>query len=313
MQVKARRRMSCERRKQRSYWVFLIPFLIGFLVIFAGIYINSIWYSFNKVELQGSKGFSLTFVGLENYKYALFTDANFVQNIRTSVLGMLTNIPMVILYSLFVAVILSQNIKGRAAFRAIFFIPVILATGFMTKADMTNNIAGEQMWSSLGESVQASGTVANGLMDALDLQEYLMNLSFSPALSGYVVSAVTGIFDIVNLSGVQMLIFLAGLQSISPSIYESADIDGATAWESFWLITFPLISPIIMVNVIYTIIDSFTRSDNVIMTQIQEQGFKSNAMGSASAMAWFYFLVVAVCIVIITAIIRGYIYYQQRD
>lgn len=305
--------MSCERRKQRSYWVFLIPFLIGFLVIFAGIYINSIWYSFNKVELQGSKGFSLTFVGLENYKYALFTDANFVQNIRTSVLGMLTNIPMVILYSLFVAVILSQNIKGRAAFRAIFFIPVILATGFMTKADMTNNIAGEQMWSSLGESVQASGTVANGLMDALDLQEYLMNLSFSPALSGYVVSAVTGIFDIVNLSGVQMLIFLAGLQSISPSIYESADIDGATAWESFWLITFPLISPIIMVNVIYTIIDSFTRSDNVIMTQIQEQGFKSNAMGSASAMAWFYFLVVAVCIVIITAIIRGYIYYQQRD
>lgn len=313
MQVKARRRMSCERRKQRSYWVFLIPFLIGFVVIFAGIYINSIWYSFNKVELQGSKGFSLTFVGLENYKYALFTDANFVQNIRTSVLGMLTNIPMVILYSLFVAVILSQNIKGRAAFRAIFFIPVILATGFMTKADMTNNIAGEQMWSSLGESVQASGTVANGLMDALDLQEYLMNLSFSPALSGYVVSAVTGIFDIVNLSGVQMLIFLAGLQSISPSIYESADIDGATAWESFWLITFPLISPIIMVNVIYTIIDSFTRSDNVIMTQIQEQGFKSNAMGSASAMAWFYFLVVAVCIVIITAIIRGYIYYQQRD
>lgn len=305
--------MSCERRKQRSYWVFLIPFLIGFVVIFAGIYINSIWYSFNKVELQGSKGFSLSFVGLDNYKYALFTDPDFVSNIRSSVLGMLTNIPMVVLYSLFVAVILSQNIKGRAAFRAIFFIPVILATGFMTKADMTNNVAGEQMWSTLGESVQASGTVANGLMDALDLQEYLMNLSFSPALSGYVVSAVTGIFDIVNLSGVQMLIFLAGLQSISPSIYESADIDGATAWESFWLITFPLISPIIMVNVIYTIIDSFTRSDNVIMNQIQTQGFKSNAMGSASAMAWFYFLVVAVCIVIITAIIRGYIYYQQRD
>ncbi len=305
--------MSCERRKQRSYWVFLIPFLIGFVVIFAGIYINSIWYSFNKVELQGSKGFSLSFVGLDNYKYALFTDPDFISNIRSSVIGMLTNIPMVVLYSLFVAVILSQNIKGRAAFRAIFFIPVILATGFMTKADMTNNVAGEQMWSTLGESVQASGTVANGLMDALDLQEYLMNLSFSPALSGYVVSAVTGIFDIVNLSGVQMLIFLAGLQSISPSIYESADIDGATAWESFWLITFPLISPIIMVNVIYTIIDSFTRSDNVIMNQIQTQGFKSNAMGSASAMAWFYFLVVAVCIVIITAIIRGYIYYQQRD
>jgi ABC-type sugar transport system permease subunit len=182
----------------------------------------------------------------------------------------------------------------------------------MSKADMTNVVA-NNTWSSLGETAVASGTVANGLFSAMDLQDYLMNLSFSPALSGYVVSAVGGIFDIVNNSGVQMLIFLAGLQSISPSIYEASDIDGASGWETFWLVTFPMISPYILVNVFYTIVDSFTKSDNVIMQIIQEQSFKSNAMGMGAAMAWFYFLIVAICIAIIVAIISSYIYYQQRD
>lgn len=110
-----------------------------------------------------------------------------------------------------------------------------------------------------------------------------------------------------------MVIFLAGIQSISPAIYESASIDGATAWESFWLITFPMISPLIIVNVVYTVIDSFTSSNNIIMRQIQEQTYQSNGMGLASSMAWFYFLVLSVCLIIITLIIRGYVYYQQRD
>jgi ABC-type sugar transport system permease subunit len=311
LQIKARKRVSIEKKKQRGYWLFLIPFLIGFFMLFLGIYLNSIVYSFSTLQMNGSEGFTLTLVGFQNYT-KIWSLTEFQSNLVSSVTEMLLNIPMVILYSLFIAVILSQNIKGRGVFRAIFFIPVILATGFMTKADM-NSALTEQTWTALGDTVQATGTVANGMFDALDLQKYLMNLSFSPALSKYVISAVTGIFDIVNISGVQMLIFLSGLQSISPSIYESADIDGATAWETFWLITFPLISPIILVNVIYTIIDSFTRSDNAMMVLINEQSFKNNGMGLGAAMSWSYFLIVAVCIVIIAAIINGFIYYQQRE
>ena len=279
-----------------------------------GIYVNSLQYSFNNVVLDGAEGFHLEWVGMKNYRYALFTDPEFVTNIQSSILSMLANIPLVILYSLMIAVILNRKMKGRTFFRAIFFIPVILATGFMIKADM-NNMVSDQMWNNMGAAASDGTTaqMANGLFNSSDMEDFLSSFSLSPQVSEYILGAAQNIYDIVNISGVQMVIFLAGLQSISPSIYESASIDGATAWESFWLITFPMISPLIVVNVVYTVIDSFTSSNNVIMLQIQEQTFRSNGMGMASAMAWFYFLVVAVCLILITLLIRGYIYYQQRD
>ena len=147
----------------------------------------------------------------------------------------------------------------------------------------------------------------------MQIKEFISNLSFSPALTKYVVSAVDSIFNIVNVSGVQMMIFLAGLQSISPNIYEASDIDGATGWEKFWLITFPMISPMISVNVIYTIVDILTQPSNVIMQQIQQTSFNSNSMGVASAMAWMYFLVMAVSMGIIYFIISRYVYYQRKE
>ncbi|MDF2540626.1 MAG: hypothetical protein K0S47_344 [Herbinix sp.] len=307
---KIRKGLSYTNRRKLSYAIFLVPFLAGFFLLFLGIYYNSLKFSFNVLEMKGAEGYTLSFAGLDNYKFALFTDPDFVTNIRASVMTMLTNIPLAILYSLMIAVILNSKFKGRTVFRAIYFIPVILATGFMAKADSLSAIFSQQ-WNSMAGTEQAS--VANGLIDSMDLRSFFMNLSFSPQLSGYVIGAVDQIFNIVNISGVQMLIFLAGLQSISPSIYEAADIDGCSAWEKFWLITFPMISPIIVVNVIYTIIDSFTDSENAIMTQIREQSFRSSSMGIASAMAWFYFAVIAVCIIIITLIISRYVYYQQRD
>jgi len=307
-------KLSFNQKKQLSYWVFLIPFLLGFLLIMVEIYFNSLQYSFNNVVLDGAEGFHLEWRGLKNFNYALRKDPDFVVNIQTSIIEMLTNIPLVILYSLMIAVILNREMKGRTFFRAVFFIPVILATGFMAKADM-NNMISDQMWNNMGttSAVGAETEVANGLINATEIQEFLLGLSISTELSDFILNAAQNIYNIVNISGVQMVIFLAGIQSISPAIYESASIDGATAWESFWLITFPMISPLVIVNIVYTVIDSFTSSDNIIMLQIEEQTFKSNGMGLASAMAWFYFLVVAVCLIIITLIVRGYVYYQQRD
>ena len=307
-------KLSFNRKKQFSYWIFLIPFLLGFLLIMFEIYFNSLKYSFHNVVLDGADGFHLEWLGLSNYRYALKKDPDFVVNIQSAILQMLTNIPLVVLYSLMIAVILNREMKGRTFFRAVFFIPVILATGFMTKADM-NNMISDQMWNNMGTAAAsaADSEMANGLFNGAEIQEFLLSLSFSTGVSDFILNAAQNIYNIVNISGVQMVIFLAGIQSISPAIYESASIDGATAWESFWLITFPMISPLVIVNVIYTVIDSFTSSDNIIMLQIEEQTFKSNGMGLASAMAWFYFLVVAICLVVITLIIRGYVYYQQRD
>ncbi|MCL2487935.1 MAG: sugar ABC transporter permease [Oscillospiraceae bacterium] len=312
LQTLSRRRLTGLQKKNLSYWLFLIPFLIGFCLLFFWIYFDSLHFSFSYIKTTAT-GFDQSWNGLANYRYALREDAEFFPMMISSVSGMLLQIPMVILYSLFIAVILSQKMKGRTVFRALFFIPVILATGFMAKADMTN-LVGEGMWNSIGSDFNESASIANGLFTSEDMAELMFQFSFSPMLSRYVIGAVIGIFDIINVSGVQMLVFLAGLQSISPSIYESADIDGATTWESFWLITFPLISPIILVNVVYTVIDSLTRPDNAVMVYIQRMySSGKNSMGNASAMAWLYFVAIALCVGVIVLIIRGYIYYQQKD
>ena len=127
----------------------------------------------------------------------------------------------------------------------------------------------------------------------------------------YIVSIVNNVYNIINYSGVQMLIFLAGLQSISPAIYEACRIDGATGWETFWKVTFPMISPMILVNSVYTIIDAFTRRTGATMSYIW--GAEGPIKSQATAMSWIYFLIVVIILAIITGIISSFIFYQRRD
>ena len=302
---------SYERKKQKAYLVFLTPFLVGFFLLFVGIYIDSLKFSFCDIKMAGEGGYTLKFVGIDNYKFSFLTDPDFVANLQKSISGMLRDVIMGTLFSLMMAVVLNSNMKGRAGFRAIFFVPVILATGFVEKADQYASVFTSQ-WDAMGSS-GTTASVANGLISSAEISDVLMELSFSPELSKFVVSAVDGIFNIVNISGVPILIFLAGLQSISPAIYEASNIDGASKWETFWMITFPMISPMILVNVIYIIVDSLTSSSNVIMEQIQEMSFSSSKMGIASAMAWIYFLITAVLIALFIFVISRYVYYQQKE
>lgn len=307
---KRKRKSSYERRKQNAYMVFMIPFLAGFFLLFLGICINSLKFSFCNIDLQGTDGFKLQFIGLENYKYSFLSDPAFVNNLESAIVAMLRDVVMGTLFSLMIAVVLNSKLKFRAGFRAIFFIPVILTTGFVAKGEEISSVFNSQ-WNTLGSDTVTS--VANGLINSKEISEVLMELSFSPQLSEFVITAVDGIFNIVNISGVPILIFLAGLQSINPAIYEAADIDGASGWESFWLITFPMISPIILVNIVYIIVDSMTSSSNIIMKQIQELSFNANKMGVASAMAWVYFAVSAIIIALFFVVVSRYTYYQQKD
>ena len=140
------------------------------------------------------------------------------------------------------------------------------------------------------------------------------NLGFGEGLVTYIVSAVQSIATIINHSGVQILIFLAALQSISPAIYESCEIDGATAWETFWKITFPMVSPMILVNGVYTIIDNFTTDSNSVM-QVINKTYGSSATGAhvSSAMGWMYFLMVLLVVGLVALVFSAYVFYQRRD
>ena len=196
---------------------------------------------------------------------------------------------------------------GRAAFRAIFFVPVIISTGVMVSIMSTDNAATSEMQGGVDDG---SG---GGIINSLEVEALFKNMAIGGELVGVVVQLVNDIYSIINYSGVQMLIFLAGLQSISESIYEACRIDGATGWETFWKVTFPMISPMILVNAIYTVIDSFTRSSNAAMSYIASIPNRDGGASQRTAYYWIYFLVIIAIIAVVAGVISSYIFYQRKD
>ena len=250
--------------------------------------------------------------GWENYRTALFVNPDFVETLVKGIGDMIMDIPMILIFSLFMAVLLNQKMAGRAVFRAILFIPVILSTGIMESIE-SQNVLGDYMEDASGIEDGSGQSTASEIVSAMDIEQMFQGMAVGQGLVEYVTVAINNIYDIVNRSGVQMLIFLAGLQSISPAIYESVQIDGATSWETFWKITFPMISPMILVNAVYTVIDSFTTNSNVVMVFISKTYQEANGNVLSSAMAWMYFLIVIGIIGIVAALCSVFVFYQRRD
>ena len=309
---KRKRYASLDKRKARAGWFFVLPFVLSFLILYVPIIFESIRLSFYRMRPIIGGGFELEPVGFLNYQEALFVDPDFVRTLTSGLQQLAFDIPAIVIFSLFMAVLLNQKMVGRAAFRAIFFIPVILSTGLMESIDAQNTL-NEYMDSSSGINDGSGESMATDLVSALDVERLFANMKVGTELVTYVTTMINNIYNIVNRSGVQMLIFLAGLQSISAAIYESCQIDGASAWETFWKITFPMISPMILVNGIYTIIDSFTTESNQVMTFIA--GIYNTTDGNviSSAMSWMYFLIVMLVIAIVAGIMSAYVFYQRRD
>ena len=209
------------------------------------------------------------------------------------------------------AVMLNQKMIGRAAFRAIFFVPVILSTGLMAEIDAQNVLQQnmENADDTSGAQVE-SGTTQ--IVSAMEVSALFETMKVGTGLVKTITDLVNNVYGIINRSGVQMLIFLAGLQSVSPSIYEACSIDGATAWETFWKVTFPMISPMILVNTVYTVIDSFTSQSNQVMNFIQNY-YDTDSQVVSSAMAWVYFIIVIAIVAVVSGILSAYIFYQRRD
>ena len=309
--TKKRKVASLDKKKARAGWVFVLPFVIGFLLVYLPIIWNSIFMSFHSLHIVTGGGYTLEFVGLENYSDALFEDPLFVQTLIQGLKELAFDVPAILIFSLFMAVLLNQKMAGRAVFRAIFFIPVILSTGIMESIE-GQNILGTMMEGS--DSIDGSEqSAASEIVSVMDIERLFYSMKVGKELVEYVVKMINEIYDIVNRSGVQMLIFLAGLQSISPAIYEACRIDGCTSWETFWKITFPMISPMILVNAVYTIIDSFTTDSNSVMKYINQVYQGSDGQVLSSAMAWMYFLIVMLILAAVAGIFSAFVFYQKRD
>ena len=310
--VKKKRKIaSLDKRKARAGWLFVLPFLIGLVIIYLPIVFESLKQTFYVYKALGDGVDAKTFVGFENYREVLTgSNATFLQTLFTGLKDMLFDIPAILIFSLFVAVILNQKMVGRAAFRAIFFLPVIVTTGMMASI-MTASHTSSAEAVNLGAQATSAEKLASAMAIEGLLERIFTSLGFGLGLVTYIAQAVTNIADIVNRSGVQILIFLAALQSISPAIYESCQIDGATSWETFWKVTFPMVSPMILVNAVYTIIDSFTVNSNVVMRAIDDTYLKSS--NQSAAMGWMYFLVVLLIVGVVAGAISAFVFYQRRD
>ena len=311
-QAKVKRPPSLSKRKARAGWLFVLPFVIGIVAIYLPIIFDSICYSFFQIINVRGGGYVLEFQGLYYYNQALVVNATFGTTLLSGIKQLLVDTPMILIFSLFIAVVLNQKMLGRAAFRAIFFIPVVLSTGLMETINASDTLSDYMGGGAEGGISDGSGGNASSeIVSAMDIEKLFAGVKIGSGLVEYVANAVNSIYDIVNRSGVQMLIFLAGLQGISPSIYEASNIEGATAWETFWKITFPMISPMILVNAIYTIIDSFTSKSNVVMEFIS--GVYESAQETATAMSWIYFLVIMAIIGLFVLIASSFVFYQKRD
>lgn len=285
-------RLSLKRRDDTLWgWVFVSPFLIGFAFVFIKVLFTGIGFAFSDVSMEN--GLSMSFAGFKNFHYAFRVDAEYVKLLVSDVEALVGTIPIILIFSLFIAVVLNAKIWGRTAFRAVFFLPVIVCTGLISSMDAGNTVL-DYMTSVTTQGSDASLITAMG-----DISGFLQSLDFSPELIGIVSGAANNILEIVNRSGVQIVIFLAGIQAISPQIYEAAKVEGASSWVIFWKITLPMIVPVMLVNLIYTFVESLTRENTELLNYIQDISFTKGEYGYASAMAWIHCISVAIIMVII--------------
>ena len=258
---KKKKKMSLSKKHGLMGYLFIMPWLIGFIWFYIRSLLLSVEFSFSNLTVNPGGGYSLEFVGLQNYIYAFRAHATYKQVLTTSIGNMLIDVPLITFFSLFMAMLLNRKFKGRTLVRAIFFLPVILNSGAIVDAmALARTMMSGGISSASAEMAQAASGSGVGVMYYVEM---FGSLGIPDIVLEYLAGAVSRISDIINASGVQIIIFIAALQSIPGSMYEVAKIEGATAYETFWKVTFPMIMPHIITNVVYTVVDSFVQSDVV--------------------------------------------------
>ncbi|MBP3965528.1 carbohydrate ABC transporter permease [Paenibacillus lignilyticus] len=278
-------RMTNKRRKALVGTAFVAPWILGFFLFALRPMIYSLYLSFQKVKVT-PLGIKTDYVGWDNYKYAFVSDATFVEKVLHYLRDMALNVPIIVTFSLIIAMLINQKINFRGVFRTIFFLPVIITSGPVINELLSQGVT-------TIPNIESYGMFA------------LVKESLSPAVAGPVMYLFKQIIMVLWFSGVQILIFLAGLQKVDHALYEAARIDGASRWEMFWKLTLPMLMPLVVVNFIYTIVYISTFALNEIIAMIRDNMFNtSTGFGYATAIAWIYFLIIAIVLGIWTALLR---------
>ncbi len=298
------KRLTLKQKRAIVGLLFILPWFIGFLVYYVRSLFLTIQFSLSNIEIAETGGYTASFIGLDNYKFALFQHGVFNQVLVNSLSDILIDVPFIIFFSLFIAILLNTKFKGRAMVRAIFFLPILLGSGAVLE---TLQLATEQIQGGASTTISEM-SYTNGVNVDYFLSIFI-DLGLPDRFVDYILDLVSRIYDIVRASSVQIIIFIAALQSVSSSLYEVSKIEGATTYETFWKVTFPMVSPLILTNVVYTIVDSFVNSRVVDMAY--QAAFTSFNYGLSAAMSMLSTLIVSAILLIVGAAITKFTFYYN--
>lgn len=294
---------TLESRQVKSGFLFTFPFLIGsvFFVLFP--IVLSIIFSLSHVSNDFS-GYTVELIGLDNYRYMLMSDPNYNKTVLNTLKTMIINVPVVAIFSFFIASLLNQEFKGRGIARSILFLPLIVLSPAVVQL-----LSAEKVASSMAE---ASSEVSAGANLSNSIMVYLNEMNVGTGLTNLLTSTVNNIGAVLAMSAIPIIIFLTGLQSISPSIYEASYVEGATKWEVFWKISLPMISPMILVVIIYTMIDSFSSTNNAVIDTIHKLCFTGNInLGRGCAAAWLYLVITLLIMAVVYVSVNKFVFYYD--
>lgn len=276
------KQLKYETKRKFHGFVFILPWLIGFIMFFAVPLVNTVVYSFNEVSVREQGGMNLEYSGIQNYIDLFQTEVTTANEQVLRLLveenqQMIINVPLIVIFSLFLALIINAKFPGRGAVRVIFFLPIILGLDIvMSMMQLDTGM--------MGQAVATTSAFADA-----SIAESILKFTGLPAEAiVFIKDIINNIFTLITQSGVQTLILLAGLQSITPSMYEVAKIEGATSYETFWKVTIPAIANIIFFASIYTLIDVFLRSP--ITKEIHQFAFLKSKIGVGSALSVIFIL-----------------------
>lgn len=293
-EVKQRKKMSLHTKNSLKGLVFVSPFIIGMLIFFVHPLLLSVRLAFgSKVAVVG---FRISGFTLDNFTRAISVDVEFLPIFWESVRNTLIQFPLIIVLSLIIAVLMNRDIKFRGLFRVIFFIPFLLGTGNVMQQLLNQGVD------------RAVLNIMDGKLIPYNVLSY-----FGDTIVDVVQTVLGVLVTVLWGSGVQILLFLSGLQSISSSLYEAARIDGATEWEIFWKVTVPMIAPMILLNMVYTVVDSLANITNPLLEYLKQKGYTEGQFAYGAAMGWLYFIFIGLLVAIIFAVMKGFIHTSEVE
>lgn len=285
-----KKKKGVESRKSQYGMMFVLPWIIGVIMFFIVPILQSLIFSLSEVFIEAD-GVVMDFIGVENFRYLISEDPDYLKLLSSSVTQFLYSLPLILIISLVLALILNQKFRGRLFFRSLFFLPVIIASGIVL----------EVFFEVTSENTAALGVSTSMTANMFSVSDIMTLLDLPQKVATYVQVVITNIFDLVWSCGIQIILFIAGLQSIPGTVYEASKVEGATKWEEFWFITFPMISRVVLLTGIFTMVQLFTDNRNPMISKAYTM-MGSGIYDRTSAMLWLYFLIVGVIMILIVGL-----------